>query len=103
TSAWRLPKRALDWFSDFIRGTPLLVQMYIIYYSGGALLMSIDGIRQSIFWPLVRDGFWYAAFALIINTAAYSSEVIKGAIEKVSIGEVEAARALGLNRFQIAR
>ena len=83
-------------FTSVIRGTPLLVQIYIYYYGLGTLFSQAPGIRTSFLWPYLRDGFWYVAFALIISTAAYLGEVIRGGLLAVPKGEVEAARAFGM-------
>ncbi|MDN2662320.1 ABC transporter permease subunit [Psychromonas sp. 14N.309.X.WAT.B.A12] len=83
-------------FTSVIRGTPLLVQIYIYYYGLGTLFSHVPWIRGHFLWPYLRDGFWYVAFALIISTAAYLSEVIRGGLLAVPKGEVEAARAYGM-------
>lgn len=83
-------------FTSVIRGTPLLVQIYIYYYGLGTLFSQVPWIRGHFLWPYLRDGFWYVAFALIISTAAYLSEVIRGGLLAVPKGEVEAARAYGM-------
>jgi polar amino acid transport system permease protein len=99
-----LPLRALSWvYIQVIRGTPLLVQIYLLYYGIGSLLTRDPAIRHSIFWPILRDGFWYAVLALGVSTGAYSGEIIRGAISAVPRGEVEAARALGLGPFHRTR
>ncbi|WP_165311594.1 ABC transporter permease [Vibrio ziniensis] len=83
-------------FTSVIRGTPLLVQIYIYYYGLGTLFSQMPGIRSSFLWPYLRDGFWYVAFALILSTAAYLGEVIRGGLLSVPKGEVEAARSFGM-------
>jgi octopine/nopaline transport system permease protein len=85
-----------------MRGTPLLVQIYLIYYGLGQLLPG-TWVRHSFLWPYLRDGFWYAVFALSLNTAAYSGEILRAAIQAVPAGEIEAARALGLSKRLILR
>ncbi len=93
-------RRALQWpswaYIQVIRGTPLLVQIYLFYYGLGSVLAHMPAVRFSIVWPLLRDGFWYAVVALGISTGAYSGEILRGALAAVPRGEVEAARALGL-------
>lgn len=76
----------------FMRGTPLIVQMYIIYYGLG----QFPEIRRSFLWPVLRDPIWCAIISLSLNTAAYSGEVLRGSIQAVPKGQVEAAKALGL-------
>jgi octopine/nopaline transport system permease protein len=80
-----------------MRGTPLLIQLYFIYYGLGQL---IPGWMMREF-TFLRDGIWYAVFAFSINTAGYTGEILRGAIRAVPFGEIEAARAFGMNRFQV--
>jgi polar amino acid transport system permease protein len=90
-------------FITAIRGTPLLVQIYILYYGFGNLLAQVPGIRSSFLWPILRDGYWYALLALIISSAAYSGEILRGSIRTVPKGEIEAAKSLGLAQVYIWR
>ncbi|TIX86828.1 ABC transporter permease [Rhizobium sp. P44RR-XXIV] len=93
----------LDWFARLyvfvFRGTPLLVQIFLIYYGLG----QFPTIRHSIFWPLLRDPYWCAVLALTLNTAAYGSEIIRGGLLSVPHGQVEAARACGMHRIMLFR
>ncbi|HGF3721478.1 TPA: ABC transporter permease [Vibrio parahaemolyticus] len=78
-------------FIYFFRGTPLLVQLYLIYY----------GMDQ--FFP-VKDTLWEHAWfcalvAFVLNTSAYTAEIIRGAINGLPKGEVEAAKAYGMSKF----
>lgn len=84
-------------FTSIIRGTPLLVQIYIYYYGLGEVFARMPEIRSSFLWPYLRDGYWYVAFALIISTAAYWGEVIRGGLLSVPKGEIEAARSFGMS------
>jgi His/Glu/Gln/Arg/opine family amino acid ABC transporter permease subunit len=86
-----------------MRGTPLLAQIYLIYYGLGSLFPGIPGLRQSFLWPYLREGFFYAALALILNTAGYSGEILRGAIQAVPHGEIEAGRAFGMSNWLILR
>ena len=89
--------RAPSWaYIQVIRGTPLLVQIYLLYYGLGSVFAHMPGLRESALWVVLRDGFWYAVFALGLSTGAYSGEIIRGAIAAVPAGEIEAARSLGL-------
>lgn len=90
-------------FTTTIRGTPLLVQVYLIYYGVGDLLAQTPEIRQSFLWPYLRDGFWYAVLAFTISTAAYEGEIIRGGLLAVPRGEIEAARACGMSPMLILR
>jgi polar amino acid transport system permease protein len=85
-------------FTSVIRGTPLLVQIYIYYYGLGTVFSQMPWIRSSFLWSYLRDGFWYVAIALILSTAAYLGEVIRGGLLNVPKGEVEAARAFGMTK-----
>ena len=76
-----------------LRGSPLLVQLFLIYYG----LSQFPAIRQSVLWPFLRQPFWCAILALSLNTAAYGSEIIRGGLRAVPPGPIEAARALGLS------
>jgi octopine/nopaline transport system permease protein len=95
--------RVLDWLARLyvfvFRGTPLLVQIFLIYYG----LSQFGAVRHSIFWPVLREPYWCAVLALMLNTAAYASEIIRGGLLSVPHGQVEAARACGMTRFMIFR
>ena len=77
------------------RGTPLLVQLFLIYYGLG----QFEAVRESIAWIVLREPFWCAIIALALNTAAYSSEIIRGGIQSVPRGQLEAAQACGMSRL----
>jgi octopine/nopaline transport system permease protein len=81
------------------RGTPLLVQIFLIYYGLG----QFPEVRQSFAWPLLREPYWCALLAFTLNTGAYSSEIIRGGILSVPFGQIEAARACGMPRSLIFR
>lgn len=84
-------------FTYFFRGTPLLVQMFLLYYGLGQMQFMVELSQQLDF---LKDAYWYALVAFTLNTAAYTTEIIRGAIEGTDYGEVEAARACGMSRFQ---
>lgn len=90
-------------FCTFIRGTPLLVQIWFMYYGLGILFPLIPGLRESIFWPILREGFYYAVFAFSLSFAGYEGEVMRGAFLGVPKGELEAARAIGMSPFTVLR
>lgn len=103
-SAFRLSKyRALRWVSEsylfLFRGTPLLVQLFLIYYG----LSQLEAVRNSVFWFALRDPFWCATIALALNTAAYASEIIRGGVLAVPPGHLESARAMGMSRIMVLR
>lgn len=74
------------------RSTPLLVQIFLVYYGLG----QFDAVRGSLLWPLLREPYWCAILALTLNTGAYGGEIIRGGILSVPFGQIEAARALGM-------
>lgn len=90
-------------FTNTIRGTPLLVQIYVLYYGLGMLFSEYPSVRESFLWEYLRDGFWYVVLALAISVGAYVGEVIKGGLRGVPKGELEAARALGMPRSLMVR
>jgi octopine/nopaline transport system permease protein len=75
------------------RGTPILVQIFIIYYG----LPQLEFVRESIFWPILREPFGCAIVALTLNTGAYVSEILRGGVLGVDRGLKEAGAALGLS------
>ncbi|MDN0076692.1 ABC transporter permease subunit [Crenobacter sp. SG2303] len=94
-SRWlSLPSRA---FMTVFRGTPLLVQLFILYYG----LAQFDWVRHSPLWLLLEGSFSCALLALTLNIAAYMAEDIRGGIAGVPAGEQEAAAAFGMSRFMI--
>jgi len=96
--AW--PARA---FCTVIRGTPLLLQIWLLYYGLGSVFPYIDGIRDSVLWPYLRLAWPYAILALTLSFAGYEGEVMRGAFLSVRKGELEAARAFGMPRFMVFR
>jgi His/Glu/Gln/Arg/opine family amino acid ABC transporter permease subunit len=81
------------------RGTPLLTQLFLIYYG----LAQFDAVRDSALWPILREPWPCALIALSLNMAAYVAEVLRGGIAGVPAGEVEAGLAIGLTPFQLYR
>lgn len=84
-------------YVTFFRGTPALVQLFVIYYG----LAQFEWVRSSPLWILLRDPFWCCVLAFSLNSGAYTAEVMRGALSGVPAGCREAASALGLNRFVI--
>lgn len=78
----------------FFRGTPLLVQLFLVYYG----LAQFEAIRNSFMWVYLREPFWCAVATMTLHTAAYIAEILRGAIQAIPPGEIEAARALGMSR-----
>lgn len=81
-------------FVYVFRGTPLLIQLYLIYYGTA----QIKGIQDSIFWHILSEAFYPCLIAFTLNTAAYTVEIIRGAIEATPKGEIEAAKAYGMSQ-----
>ena len=90
-------------YTLLMRGTPLLVQIYLLYYGMGSIFAHTPAIRHSFLWPYLRDGFWYGVVALSLNTAGYTGEILRGAILAVPHGEIEAARAFGMSKWLVLR
>lgn len=83
----------------FFRGTPALIQIFLIYYGSGQFAF----VRESFVWPLLREPYWCAILALSLNGAAYTGNILAGAMRAVPKGTVEAGKALGLRWLQIQR
>ena len=96
----RLNRNPLVWmpaygFIFFFRGTPLLVQIFLIYYG----LSQFPEVRDSALWPILREPWWCALIAFTLNTSAYTAEIMRGAIQAVPRGQIEAAMATGMSRL----
>jgi octopine/nopaline transport system permease protein len=95
---------ALDWLARgyvfVFRGTPLLVQVFLIYYGLGQFRPALQELGV---WWFFREPYWCALTALTLNTAAYASEIIRGGLQAVPHGQVEAARACGMSRATLFR
>ena len=90
-------------FCSVIRGTPLLLQLWLLYYGLGSLFPSIPWIRGSDLWPILRQAWPYAVLALSLSVAGYEGEVMRGAFKGVPHGQLEAAKAMGMPRFTLFR
>ncbi len=86
-------------YSYVFRGTPLLVQTFLIYYGLG----QFEAVQQSVFWPLLKEAYWCALIAFTLNTGAYTTEIIRGSIVTMPRGEIEAARACGMDTLLMLR
>ncbi len=83
-------------FTYVIRGTPLLVQMFMVYHG----LAQFEWMRQSAVWFLFRDAWFCAWLVFSISTTAYTTEIFAGALRETPAGELEAAQSLGLTTIQ---
>ncbi len=81
------------------RGTPALVQVFIVYYGLG----QFEAVRQSVFWFVLRDAFWCAVIALGLNSGAYTGRLLAGALAAVPRGQIDAARTIGLTEMGVLR
>lgn len=92
--------RTLPYTYIFIfRGSPLLVQMFLIYYG----LSQFTWVRESMLWPILREPYWCAIIAFALNTGAYTAEILRGGIQSIPKGEIEAARACGMSPALMTR
>jgi arginine/ornithine transport system permease protein len=95
-----LPVRLPVWLFTYVfRGTPLLVQLFVIYYG----LAQFEAVRHSAAWPLLREAWFCAWLAFSLNTLAYTVEIFAGALRTTPSGEVDAARAYGLRGLALYR
>ncbi len=92
--------RLISWparaYIAFFRGTPLLAQVFLIYYGAGQIRGLLDSLHL---WWFFRDAYLCAVFALSLNTTAYQGEILRGALTSLPAGQAEAANALGLSRW----
>ena len=79
-------------YSYVFRGTPLLVQIFIIYFGLG----QIEYLRSTVFWVILKEPYWCAIIAFSLNTGAYTSEILRSAFQTIKPGFIEAAKSLGI-------
>ncbi len=91
--------RAVWCYTYVFRGTPMLVQLFLIYYG----LAQFDAVRDSFAWPWLSSAWFCACLSFVLNTAAYTTEIIAGSIMALPAGEIEAAKAMGMNRWVMFR
>ena len=80
-------------YSYVFRGTPLLVQIFIIYFGFG----QIEFIRSSFLWVILKEPYWCAIIAFALNTGAYTSEILRSAFQTIKKGYIEAGKSLGIS------
>lgn len=90
-------------FCTVIRGTPLLLQIWLLYFGLGSLFPQFPAIRNSDLWPYLRQAWPYALTSLTLSYAGYEGEVMRGAFASVQKGQIEAARAFGMPRLKMFR
>ncbi len=86
-------------YTYVIRGTPMLVQLYLIYYG----LAQFAAVRESFMWPWLSSATFCACLAFAVNTSAYTAEIIAGSLKATPAGEIEAARAMGMSKAKMYR
>ncbi|MCA3561605.1 MAG: ABC transporter permease subunit [Aestuariivirga sp.] len=99
---WRriaILSEAIAGFVYVIRGSPMLVQAYILYFG----LAQFEAVRESVVWPVLKSPWFCAAIAFAINSAAYQVEIYRGGLNAVPRGEIEAAAAIGMSRTMALR
>ena len=84
-------------YSYLFRGTPLLVQIFIIYFGLG----QIEGLRNSFAWVVLKEPYWCAIIAFALNTGAYTSEILRSAFQTIKPGFIEAGKSLGISKKNI--
>jgi arginine/ornithine transport system permease protein len=101
TGPWAVLRWLVGGYTYVIRGTPLLIQVYLIYYGLGQL--EWIQMRWDSVWPWThfKEPFFCALLAFSLNTAGYTAEMLAGAIRETSAGEIEAAQSFGMNRVQV--
>ena len=95
TSKYKIFNFISYYYSYIFRGTPLLVQIFIIYFGLG----QVEWIRNSFLWIFLKEPYSCAILAFTLNTGAYSSEIFRSAFETINKGILEAAQSLGLNKL----
>jgi octopine/nopaline transport system permease protein len=80
-------------YSYVFRGTPLLVQIFIIYFGLG----QIESLRSSFLWMILKEPYWCAIIAFALNTGAYTSEILRSAFQTIKPGIIEAGQSLGIS------
>ncbi len=87
-------------YITFFRGTPLLCQLYLVYYGAGQIHPFLASVGL---WTFFREAYFCCIFAFTLNTAAYQAEIFRGALASVARGQRETAMALGLSKYRVAR
>ncbi|WP_213881102.1 ABC transporter permease [Pseudomonas sp. dw_358] len=98
-SRWRWPSYPARFYIMLFRGTPLLVQMFLIYYGLGQFPV----VRESFAWVVLRSPFGCAVISLALCTAGYTAEIIRGGLQSVPHGQIEAGLAIGMSRWELLR
>ena len=97
-SPYAMLNKPAYFFVYLFRSTPLLIQMFLIYYGSGQFR---DGLEAVGLWQFFKEPWFCAILSLTLNTAAYTSEIIRGGIQSVNVGLREAGKACGMNTIQL--
>lgn len=100
TRAGAVAQWPLRLYISFMRGTPLLGQLFLIYYGSGQFRAGLQSVGL---WSFFRDPFHCAVLAFTLNSIAYQIEILRGGLMGVPLGQVEAAKAIGMTRLQAYR
>ncbi len=84
-------------YSYLFRGTPLLVQIFIIYYGLGNFIGNNEYLKSSFIWVILKEPYWCAIIAFALNTGAYTSEILRSAFQTIKPGIIEAGESLGIS------
>ena len=84
-------------YSYLFRGTPLLVQIFIIYYGLGNFIGNNESLKSSFIWVILKEPYWCAIIAFALNTGAYTSEILRSAFQTIKPGIIEAGQSLGIS------
>ena len=87
-------------YVSFMRGTPILAQLFLVFYGSGQFRPELQALGL---WHFFREPFNCAVLVFAINSCAYQTEIMRGGIQSVPAGEIEAARAIGMTRWQVLR
>jgi octopine/nopaline transport system permease protein len=98
-SSIKVLSKSIYYYVFIIRGTPLLVQIYLIYYGLG----TIEYVRESFLWIVLKDPFYCGVLALVLNTVAYTTEIFRGGIQSITKGQIESCKSLGMRRIAMYR
>lgn len=94
-----LPNRLARAYILVFRGTPILIQLFLVYYG----LAQFGVIRQSFLWPLLREPYMCAVLSLALCTAGYTAEIIRGGLLAIPSGQIEAGYSIGMSGFTLLR
>ena len=90
-------RRPISIYVYSFQGTPILIQLWLMYYG----LAQFEAVRNSIAWIFLNSGWWVGLFVLILNSAAYQTNIMMGAINNLPSGQLEGAKSIGLSKKHI--